>query len=92
MAELLTRISARELREWQAYWQIEPFGTWRDDLHAARIEAAIYNVNRDPEKQPDPFGPPEFMLKTRRRTQPARKSAEDIYDAFRAWAAAHKQS
>ena len=41
VAELLQRISASELQEWQAFYCIEPFGHVRGDLQAARICEAI---------------------------------------------------
>jgi len=35
--ELLLRMSSSEIQEWKAYYSIEPFGTVRGDLQAARI-------------------------------------------------------
>ena len=39
--ELLKRISSRELSEWQAYYQIEPFGEERMDLRFALMTANL---------------------------------------------------
>ena len=44
--ELETSLSSSEFAEWMAYYTIEPFGQWRDNLHAAQITAMLYNINR----------------------------------------------
>lgn len=41
MTELLSSTSSRELAEWMAYEQLEPFGEVRGDLRMARICLAI---------------------------------------------------
>ena len=43
--ELLIRIDARELAEWQAYYRLEPFGEERADWRQAQTTAVIANVN-----------------------------------------------
>ena len=58
VAEMLARISSRELTEWAAYERrAGPLGGRRGDVHMAVVSAAIYNTNRkkgskaiDPEK------------------------------------------
>ena len=58
VAELLSRISSRELTEWAVYERrTGPLGGRRGDIQAAIVAAAVYNVNRkkgakavDPEK------------------------------------------
>jgi len=59
--ELLARISSRELTEWQAYYNIEPFGAVRADTHAAIIASTVANTARDVKRKPKPFTPAEFM-------------------------------
>jgi len=44
--ELLTRCDSRELTEWLAYYQIEPWGEERADLRAAINTTVLANVNR----------------------------------------------
>lgn len=39
VAEIESDMSAKELLEWMAYDQIEPFGTVRDNFHAAIVAA-----------------------------------------------------
>lgn len=49
-----------ELMEWQSFFMLEPFGSHYDDLRMGNITAAIYNVNRDRKRLPEPFGPLDF--------------------------------
>lgn len=60
LAELDKRMSAAEFTKWQAYWQLEPWGAWRDNWHSAIISALIYNTNRG--KQPS-VKASEFMYR-----------------------------
>ncbi|SFE54556.1 Protein of unknown function [Actinopolyspora alba] len=70
--ELLTRITARELAEWQAFERLEgPLGGARGDVHAAMITAAITNANRSkgPPKKPAEFLPQwDKAMATRQQT------------------------
>jgi hypothetical protein len=58
--ELLSRISSRELSEWQVYSQIEPWGETRADWRSGIVAAVIANVNRakgQPAYSPETFIP-----------------------------------
>lgn len=44
--ELLCRITARELVEWMAYYELEPWGEERADLRAAIVASTIANIFR----------------------------------------------
>jgi hypothetical protein len=44
VADLLAGISSAELTEWEAYYQLEPFGELRGDLRAGIVASAIVNV------------------------------------------------
>jgi hypothetical protein len=44
--ELLGRMDSRELSDWQAYFQLEPFGPPQEDLRAGYLASLFYNVNR----------------------------------------------
>lgn len=61
VGDMLHRIESRELTEWMAYAQVEPFGEERADLRAGIVAATIANANRDPKKHPKPFQTAEFM-------------------------------
>jgi len=43
---MLRGMTIRQLQEWRAYADLEPFDEERDDLRAASIVQAIYNVHR----------------------------------------------
>lgn len=73
MRELLARIDSRELTEWMAYYQIEPFGPERDDLNAGIIASTIANVNRG--KKRKPYRPDDFVPRYDRAWQRQREPA-----------------
>jgi len=43
--ELMRRLSARELVEWQIYYTLEPFGAERDAAHAGIIASTVANFS-----------------------------------------------
>lgn len=59
----LAHVSSRELAEWAAYYQSDPFGDERADLRAGIVASVIANVNRDAKKRAKPFEPGDFMPK-----------------------------
>lgn len=52
-------IDSREFSEWQAYWQLEPWGEGRDDLRAGIIASTMANLWRGADTPP--FTPTDFM-------------------------------
>lgn len=44
--QLLNELDSRELSEWMAFWQIEPWGEERADRRAATVAATVANVHR----------------------------------------------
>ena len=44
VAELLERMSSRELTEWMAYYRLEPFGDERADLRNALLCTVMVNL------------------------------------------------
>lgn len=46
-----------ELNQWAEFHAIEPFGPYFDDLRAATVAAAIYNVHRDHKTHPELIDP-----------------------------------
>lgn len=58
---MLARIDSRELTEWFAYAQVEPFGEARADLRAGIVASTVANTARDTKKRQEPFKPSEFM-------------------------------
>lgn len=46
MAELLNRVSSRELSEWFIFYSIEPFGFEADYLGHAQTSSTLVNINK----------------------------------------------
>jgi hypothetical protein len=40
----LERLTLSQLQEWEAYDQLDPIGTWRDDFRMAKTIAAMQNI------------------------------------------------
>lgn len=41
---MLAEIPAAAFQEWRAYFDLEPFGPWRDSVHSAIIAQQVRNV------------------------------------------------
>lgn len=37
---------ASELADWEAYWKMEPWGAYRDNIHAGLICSVLANIHR----------------------------------------------
>jgi len=86
VGELLGRISSRELSEWMAYYELEPWGTVPADYRAGIVAAVTANANRDPKRQRRPFAPQDFMP-VWSRPQPRRQSPEEQRVVIEMWQA-----
>lgn len=85
MDRILSSLSYRDLREWQAYDRIEPFGERRADLRSAQLCALIANVvptEKDREFSAEDFMP-EFHETEVERKQKKREKAEKMRSKFR---------
>ena len=86
---MLAGIDSDDLSEWKAYMKLEPFGEERADLRAGIIASTIANVNRNPDKTPQPFQPSDFMpVFDRRENEPqsesdGEKRARELYEQMR---------
>ncbi|MCP5018060.1 MAG: DUF4035 domain-containing protein [Ketobacter sp.] len=60
--ELDQTLTSTELTYWIAYDHLYPFGSARDNIHAAMIAATIANANRG--KNQPPITVDDFMLKS----------------------------
>lgn len=60
---MLSEISSRELTEWLAYYQAEPFGDseTQAEYRMAYLAALLANIHRDHKKHPSEFTAREFM-------------------------------
>lgn len=79
MEELLARISSRELAEWMAYYEIEPFGEERADVRAALVASTVANVHRGKKRRA--YKLDDFMPRFERKTK---QTADDMLGFFRA--------
>jgi|14_taG_2_1085336.scaffolds.fasta_scaffold08114_7 tRNA/tmRNA/rRNA uracil-C5-methylase (TrmA/RlmC/RlmD family) len=52
-------IPSTVFNQWKVYWQIEPFGSWRDNFNIATLTALTANVNRG--KDQKPYSEKDFM-------------------------------
>ena len=84
--ELLQRIESRELTEWMAYFELEPWGSEVDDHRFGVVTSTIANVNRDPKKsmayKPEDFFPPRITEE---------EGLQDNADKWRAFIAPFKK-
>lgn len=46
VAELEEELSARELKEWMAFYSIEPWGEYRADVRSAMVSMLLYGANK----------------------------------------------
>jgi hypothetical protein len=60
---MLGRVTWRQLSEWMAFEELEPFGEERDDFRAAQIVQALWNIARDQTKCPNGYPLTDFVLK-----------------------------
>ena len=61
MDELAEQMPARLFHEWMEYERLEPFGSWRDNYHAALVSMILVNAHRDPKRSP--VGMAEFFYR-----------------------------
>ena len=67
VAELLDRVSSRELSEWMMFYKEEPFGYETDMLGHAVTASTIANVNR--KKGSKALTPQEFIPKFKQEAE-----------------------
>lgn len=53
-------MGAAELAEWAAFYELEPFGPRRDNVHAGIIASVVANVNRD--RSSKALTPADFLI------------------------------
>lgn len=64
---MLAQMPARLFAEWQAYFQVEPWGEERADLRAGIVAATVANPWR--KEGSEPFKPEDFMPKFGRQEE-----------------------
>lgn len=73
-------MSARELVEWQVYYELEPFGEERADARSALAASALLNAWRS--KKDKPVTPEMFMPFSEKPPPPEPKTPGEIMAAF----------
>jgi hypothetical protein len=61
VGELEASLGVREFDQWHSYYLQEPWGAWRDNVHAGLIAAAVANFSTRKLKRPATFD--DFLLK-----------------------------
>jgi hypothetical protein len=79
VGELGERMSAREFAAWQDFYQRNPFGSWRDNFHAAMMCSLTYNINSKSNKNLD-----EFFFRT--KEEASKQSTENTLNSLMAMA------
>ena len=82
VSELLARISSKELTEWMAFSQVEPFGAEADYLGHAITASTIANVNRKPKSKAHTVE--EFMPKFEKKKKQSTEEMIQIAKMFTA--------
>lgn len=59
VGELERRMTGRELAEWRGFYDLEPFGAWRQDFNAALVAAS--NIWPHQGKHAEPVSPIKLM-------------------------------
>jgi len=57
----MRHISSAEFTQWQAFYQLEPFGPEAQSWRAAMLASILANVNRDPKVRRKPYTVSDFM-------------------------------
>jgi hypothetical protein len=70
---MLRRITAEQFWGWMNYHALEPFGEKRQDYRIASVVQALYNINRDTKKHPEPFEIEGFLVKFGELEEPSTK-------------------
>lgn len=82
---LLKEVDSKDITDYIAYYQIEPFGVEQDFLQSGIVASTIANVNRG--KNTQPFKPSDFVPSSFKAKISKKQSAEDIKFIFEQMAA-----
>jgi hypothetical protein len=74
--ELLISVSSEELTEWAAYYQLDPFGSYRGDLQAGTVASTMANIHA---KKGHRFTPTDFMPKFGVTDETKRMTPQEIH-------------
>lgn len=86
--ELCTKLSLKDLMEWIAYYEVEPWGGNVDGIRAASNTAAVYNaglMQADPKRlRSNPFTAEQFYVgvKSNSKTKKVLRDWENKKNSF----------
>jgi hypothetical protein len=80
--DLLRRIDSRELSEWMAFYNLEPWGCEAENRRFGTIAATFANVHRKPKKKPTPYSWLDFFPSGQKLKQTAQEMMQILK---RAW-------
>ena len=87
MEELKDRLTSQELRDWMAYYKIEPFGSERDNMHAAAIASTVAAAAPFRKGRPPKFE--DFMFSSIGNKR--RMTDDEMFNAVEAMVVMHNQ-
>ena len=67
----IEEMPASEVEGWRAFYQIQPFGPWRDNYHSAMVAHILASANRNPHRAAPRLS--EFMYKDAETAQRERE-------------------
>lgn len=73
-------ISSREYAEWQAFYNIEPFGSMVEDIRAANIACTVANFLRDPKSRQ--YRIEEFMVAREQKEEMTEEQMKTVLKAI----------
>jgi hypothetical protein len=77
-------MSSREFAEWMAFFQLEPYGEWREDFRFANLMALISNVMTR-SNDSDPITPVEDFMPDFEKALDEMQAQEEIPKHQRVW-------
>ena len=83
VAQLLKTVSSRELVEWVAYDELEPFGFQIENWWVAAQMSVLANINRDKKHKPTEFKVEDFLFKPQLRDLEGKEEPSVMGKLFR---------
>jgi hypothetical protein len=82
IARMRSTLSQREFMRWRKYWEFEPWGPWRDNMHAALIARSVLqpHVKKGSKISLDDF---MLMLPDLRRQKDQKEASARLVDMLR---------
>lgn len=72
-SEIRAVATSSDITDLLAYWQLEPWGPWRDNLHAAQIASILFNAHRG--RNTKPSRPGDFFYRDPERVAANQRAA-----------------